>query len=65
MDSTSSEKSLTVGNWEVYPTRNLLTGPDGDVHVEPKVMQVLERLMQTPGEVVTRTELLDELWGGQ
>jgi DNA-binding winged helix-turn-helix (wHTH) protein len=40
-------------------TRNGLT-----LQIEPKVMQVLVRLAARSGEVVTRTELLDEVWAG-
>jgi TolB-like protein/DNA-binding winged helix-turn-helix (wHTH) protein len=49
----------------VYPLRNALVGPEGEVHIEPKVMQVLEMLAESPGEVVGRDELLDKLWDGR
>jgi DNA-binding winged helix-turn-helix (wHTH) protein len=49
----------------VYPLRNALVGPEGEVHIEPKVMQVLEMLAESPGEVVGRDELLDKLWAGR
>ena len=54
-----------LGDWEVYPLRNALVGPEGEVHVEPKVMQVLERLAVNQGEVVERDRLLEDLWGGR
>lgn len=37
-------------------------GPQGEIHIEPKVMQVLESLASNPGEVVERDELLHDLW---
>lgn len=54
-----------LGDWQAYPLRNLLVGPAGEVHVEPKVMQLLECLAASSGEVVERDRLLDELWGGR
>ena len=53
------------GNWRAYPLRNLLIGPGGEVHIEPRVMQVLEQLAASAGEVVERDRLLDTLWGGR
>jgi TolB-like protein/DNA-binding winged helix-turn-helix (wHTH) protein len=54
-----------LGDWRAYPLRNVLVGPRGEVHVEPKAMQVLERLADNAGEVVERDRLLEELWGGR
>lgn len=54
-----------LGGWRAYPLRNLLIGPAGEVRVEPKVMQLLERLAANAGDVVERDELLEKLWGGR
>ncbi len=54
-----------LGEWQAYPLRNLLVGPPGEVHIEPKVMQVLEQLAANAGEVVERDHLLETLWGGR
>lgn len=54
-----------LGDWRAYPLRNVLVGPQGEVHIEPKVMQVLEQLAASAGEVVERDRLLDTLWGGR
>ena len=55
-------KSFTVGEWEVHPSLNRLTRNGEDVRIEPKVMQVLECLAETPGEVVTREQLVARVW---
>lgn len=47
---------------QVVPGRNVILGPDGEVRVEPKAMQVLCYLAQRGGEVVTRQELLAHIW---
>lgn len=62
---SSIQTGFRFGDWRAYPLRNALVGPHGEVHVEPKAMQVLERLADNAGEVVERDRLLDELWGGR
>lgn len=47
---------------EVHPVRNVVVGPDGEHHLEPKAMQVLLVLAAHAGEVVPREKLLDEVW---
>jgi len=59
------QNGFRLGAWQVYPLRNLLVGPAGEVHIEPKVMQVLACLADNSGEVVERDTLLDDLWGGR
>lgn len=51
-----------VGEWEVHPSLNRLTRGEDEVRVEPKVMQVLEALAETPGDVVTREQLVARVW---
>lgn len=53
-----------VGEWSVHPTLNRLSRNGDEVRVEPKVMQVLEVLAETPGEVVTRETLVARVWPG-
>jgi Tol biopolymer transport system component/DNA-binding winged helix-turn-helix (wHTH) protein len=53
-----------VGEWSVHPTLNRLSRGGEEVRVEPKVMQVLEALAETPGEVVTRETLVARVWPG-
>jgi len=53
-----------VGDWIVQPSLNRLSRGGEEVRVEPKVMQVLEALAETPGEVVTREALVARVWPG-
>ncbi len=46
----------------VYPTRNVIVKPDGEIRIEPKAMRVLLFLASKPNQVVTRQEILDEVW---
>lgn len=61
--SADLDQGFSLGDWRVYPLRNLLVGGSGEVRVEPKVMQVLARLAAAEGEVVERDTLLRDVWG--
>jgi DNA-binding winged helix-turn-helix (wHTH) protein/Tol biopolymer transport system component len=52
----------TIGAWQVRAASNELVGPGGVVRLRPRLMDVLLRLADSPGEVVTRQVLLDEVW---
>src|SRR5690606_17451 len=56
-------QGFTIGDRVVEPARNRIRGPDGEAHVEPKVMDVLVCLAGRAGEVVTRQALYDAVWG--
>ena len=47
----------------ITPERNLVSGPDGEAGIEPKIMQVLCVLVSEPGRVFARAELIDRVWG--
>lgn len=55
---------LQLGSMLVSPSRRLVEGPGGHIHLEPLIMQVLLLLLDARGKVVTRTELFDQCWGG-
>src|SRR5262245_9357350 len=54
--------AFSVGGWHVDPSSRTLTGPNGDVHLEPKVMQVLVLLAEHQGKVVTKELLFQTVW---
>jgi Tol biopolymer transport system component/DNA-binding winged helix-turn-helix (wHTH) protein len=51
-----------IGAFEVRAASNELAGPAGLLRLRPRLMDVLLRLAASPGEVVTRQVLLDEVW---
>ena len=55
---------LLVGEWEVHPRMNRLKRGHLEHRISPKFMLVLLRLADARGEVVTRDELMDAVWGG-
>ncbi len=42
-----------------------LTGPEGDIHLEPQVFDVLALLVANRERVIPKAEILDEVWGDQ
>ncbi len=54
--------SFHVGEWLIRPELGRIAGPRKSVRVEPKVMQVLEVLVQNAGEMVAREELIRRVW---
>lgn len=55
---------LTVGSWTVDVRGHCITNSQTTRKLEPKVMDLLVYLASRPGEVVSREELDDEVWGG-
>lgn len=52
-----------LGDLLVEPLKGQVTGRSGSRHLPPKAVEVLLRLAQRPGQVLTREVLLDEIWG--
>ncbi|MGE0864346.1 MAG: winged helix-turn-helix domain-containing protein [Vicinamibacterales bacterium] len=57
-------EAFIAGEWQVSPSLNRMSRGGEEVRLEPKVMQVLECLAETPGEVVTRDALVARVWPG-
>ena len=53
------------GDFCLDPETYTLSGPDGAVHVEPQVFQVLHHLVTHRDRVVSKEELLDTVWGSR
>ncbi len=63
--TTGVRGSFTVGDWLVEPELGRLSHPGRTVQLELKVMALLVRLAASPGELVTRRDLLDTVWDGE
>lgn len=59
---TQAVNAFIAGEWQISPSLNRMSRGEREVRLEPKVMQVLERLAETPGEVVTRDALVARVW---
>ncbi len=64
-DAGSSSGVLDLDGIEVRPSENAIVVAGREKHLEPKIMAVLQELMAHPGEVVTRTHLMDTVWAGR
>lgn len=53
---------FALGGFRVDPSRRVISGPDGDLTIEPKIMAVLQMLAAHVGEVVTRQQFIDSIW---
>jgi two-component system OmpR family response regulator len=53
---------LEVGDLRLDPARHRAWRGDEEVSLSPKELALLEMLMRHPGEVVTRTRILDHVW---
>jgi DNA-binding winged helix-turn-helix (wHTH) protein len=53
-----------LGAWLVRPDSNELIGASTTVRLEPKAMDVLLALARRPGEVVSKDDLLRQVWTG-
>ena len=52
-----------IGELRVSPSRRLVQGPAGSVHLQPLVMQAFLLLLDADGDVVTRDQLFAQCWG--
>lgn len=59
------QSGFQIGEWEVLPARRILRRGDEEIAPEPKVFAVLMSLAKRDGDVVTRDELIDEVWDGR
>jgi len=51
-----------MGDWLVQPQLNQIVGPENQVSVEPKVMEVLVCLAENPEEVVSKETIIQTVW---
>lgn len=59
----SDNDELIIGRVRASPTSMELVSEFGTSSVEPKVMSLLSVLLQEPGRVWSRSDLLDRVWG--
>lgn len=60
----SNQQIFRVGGTRLDGDRCLIVGPEGEVHLEPRVADLAATLVAHAGEVTTRDYLIDEVWAG-
>lgn len=58
-------RGFRVGEWQVLPERGLLERGGEQRHVEPLVMDVFVVLARHEGDVVTKDQLIADVWHGR
>jgi len=58
-------KGFKLGEWEVLPAKGILRRGDREEKPEPMVLKVLLALASRDGDLVTRDELIDDIWDGR
>ena len=61
---SAPDGQLTVGYWTVDIRGHRITNGQTSHKLEPKVMELLVHLAGKPGEVISREELDEQVWGG-
>ncbi|HET9316731.1 MAG TPA: winged helix-turn-helix domain-containing protein, partial [Vicinamibacteria bacterium] len=56
--------TLTFGPFQLDPVSGQLRGPSGTVPLTPKAFAVLQHLAANAGRLVSKRQLLDEVWPG-
>jgi two-component system alkaline phosphatase synthesis response regulator PhoP len=57
------ENVIRIGNLAIYPDKYEVTADGEPVQLRPKEFEVLLYLVQRPGVVVTRDDLMNVVWG--
>lgn len=60
----AARPDFEAGPLLVSPARRIVRGPQGEIHLEPRIMQVFLLMLDAGGRVVTRNEIFDRCWGG-
>ncbi|MCR8634704.1 MULTISPECIES: response regulator transcription factor [Paenibacillus] len=61
--NTAGEKVITVGELNIYPEKYEVMLNGESISLRPKEFEVLLYLVQRPGVVVTRDDLMNIVWG--
>jgi len=59
------KKGFKIGDWEVLPGQGVMRNGEHEERPEPMVFEVLISLASRDGELVSREELIDEIWDGR
>lgn len=55
-------RPFTVGRWAVEPDLNTISSNGTSAHLEPKAMEVLVRLAESPGRTLSKEQLIHAVW---
>lgn len=61
--SLNKEEKLTIGDYIIYPEKNVVMDSKKEIALSNKEMGVLEYLLRNEGRIVSAEELLNHVWG--
>ena len=59
------QRGFKLGDWEVLPDEGVIRSGDVEVHPEPQTWRVLLVLARNDGKLVTKEDLVADVWGGR
>jgi DNA-binding winged helix-turn-helix (wHTH) protein/tetratricopeptide (TPR) repeat protein len=59
------QRGFTLGDWEILPDEGVIRSGDVEVHPEPQTWRVLLVFAKNGGKLVTKEDLIAEVWGGR
>lgn len=59
------QAGFSLGDWDIYPETGVIRCGDTEVSPEPQTWRVLIALAKRDGGLVTRDDLVNEVWGGR
>jgi predicted ATPase/DNA-binding winged helix-turn-helix (wHTH) protein len=63
-DLVASERAISFGPFRLVPTQRLLLEDDNPVRVGSRALDILTALVERPGELVGKDELIARVWRG-
>ncbi len=63
-DLVASERAISFGPFRLVPTQRLLLEDDNPVRVGSRALDILTALVERPGELVGKHELMARVWRG-
>jgi DNA-binding winged helix-turn-helix (wHTH) protein len=64
-DRTQLQRGFRLAEWTVKPEDGSLTSSETSIRLEPQLMDLLVFLCSRAGQVVSKQEVLDTVWGGR
>jgi DNA-binding winged helix-turn-helix (wHTH) protein len=62
---SGTRHSFVIGDWRVEPAAGRIVRAGVERRLRPQVMDLLVALSRRPGEIITKTELLDNVWSAR
>ena len=56
---------FTLADWTVDPDRSLIRKGDSEIRLESSIMRLLEFLAENPGEILSRSRIVEGAWDGR